>query len=285
MIKNSKLWPSLKAFFLDVNMKKILLYSGCILLICLTVSCATSNNSAMETVKKADIDANASDEERYEALFDEFRKYNGKVCLGISGPYSDESAAIRLATVNCLQYLSYSKGLAMQVDYNRVANTDLAVDAMKSSAIGGTIDSLYLETSEEMNILGVVDFGGIIGIAVFATIPSLEEVSWKHRKWQTSIISIDGYNVASATSEQSYRDPIKAIEAATFRAAQAILDVDEKTINANNTVVKTKSNKGSQGYKNDTYSISGNRMSGFRAIDYVYNPADGRIDALVITKK
>lgn len=223
-----------------------------------------------------------SDSELIQCLFDDYSAYKGSVCMGISGPYSNKTTAVSVATQNCLQILAFYRGLAVQTDYNSIIRSSEAEDLFSSDSFAGTVDSVYESVASEMEIVDVKWYGGCVGAVVFAKLPEMKGVSsWKDCNWLEQVPELDGYYVAVATSDKTYSFLNSSIEAATFRTAQRLLDENKDTITVSVSNVETDS----KSYNEDSYSISGNRISEFLILDYEYDALTNKVYALGICKK
>lgn len=202
--------------------------------------------------------------------------------MGISGAYANKDSAVEAATRNCVQILAFYRGLAFQVDYDSIIRSSSGMETFTSRAFGGTTDAVYEQVASEMEIVDVKWYGGAVGAVVFARLPEMKEVkSWKDGNWREKKPEIDGYYTAVATSDGTYTLVRSALEAATFRTAQALLDADESAINVSVANVMT----GNDSYSRDSYSISGNRLDGFMILDYEYDRDTKKIYALGICRK
>lgn len=216
------------------------------------------------------------------SVFDEYNRYRGSVCVGISGPYTSKSRAVKVATENCLQMLSYYVGIAMQAEYGHVVRSTGGVDHLDTTVFGGTSDEIYRQTAERMEIVDVKWYGGRIGAAVFATIPGMSAIAWETTSdWMTRTPEVPGFHAVVSSSNRSYSDLPRAIEAATFRAAQAMLDTVATNVNVTYDIQTVRSDD----YRRDLYSISGVRMDGFVVLRYGYDEQTGGVYALAVTKK
>lgn len=218
--------------------------------------------------------------EEYEALFDLFNSYHGSVCMGISGAQTDRTAAIGIATENCLKYLSFYRGLAVQVDFGIVTEEGKKDKITDYMVAAGTSDKNVLDAANDMEIVDVVWLGGKIGAVVFAKLPEMIGFDYPGIIPGT-FPSIPGYNVVSVSSEKTYSKFDDAIEAATFQAAKALVEAHNKTINVSNTITETTETT----YKNDSYSITGNRLEGFTVLAYYYNKEENKVYALAAAKQ
>jgi hypothetical protein len=217
----------------------------------------------------------------YETLFSLFNGYRGSVCMGISGPEADKAKAVGIATERCLQYLAFYRGLAMQVNFGSIVDSDLKKAVNEYEIIGGTSDSVLLDAARDFEIIDVVWLGGKVGAVVFAKLPEMGGFWSVPHNWRNNAPEISGYNVVVATSEKSYSSIANAIEAATFRAAQALVDAHYGTVNVNNTIVESKDDH----YRGDSYSIWGNRLEGFSVLAYEYDYEENRVYALAVSRK
>lgn len=216
------------------------------------------------------------------SVFDEYNGYQGSVCVGISGPYTSKSKAVSVATENCLQMLSYYVGIAMQAEYGHVVRTVKGIDHLDTTIFGGTSDEIYRQTAERMEIVDIRWYGGKIGAAVFATVPGMARIKWEETSdWMKRTPEVPGFHAVVASSNRSYADMVKAIEAATFRAAQAMLDTVASNINVTYDIQSVHHDQ----YMRDLYSISGVRMDGFVVLRYGYDEQSGSVCALAVTKK
>jgi hypothetical protein len=103
-----------------------------------------------------------SDAQLIQCLFDDYSAYNGSACMGISGPYSNKTTAVGVATQNCLQILAFYRGLAVQTDYNSIFCSSESEDLFSSDSFAGTIDSVYELVASEMEIVDVKWYGGCV---------------------------------------------------------------------------------------------------------------------------
>ncbi len=201
--------------------------------------------------------------------------------MGISGPNSSEDKAISIATEKCVQYLAFYRGLAMQVDFGTVVSSDRTDTSVEYSIVGGTVDSKISEVAEEFEIVDIKWLGGRIGAVVFARLPEMQMIKTVDKVLGGSVPEIKGRYVAVATSEVSYKNYADAIEAATFRVAQALIDKHSGTVNVSNNIVNTTETQ----YRGDSFSISGNRLEGFTVLAYEYNIEDNKVYALAVCNK
>ena len=244
-------------------------------------SCVYTSN------QQGKVDSNVSsawyyrDYQEYEKLFSLFNSYGGSVCMGISGPNSHKDKAIEIATERCVQYLAFYRGLAMQVDFGSVVDSTRTETAIEYNVIGGTADSKVSEAAEDFEIVDVQWLGGRIGAVVFARLPEMKKIKTVNHVLGSDTPKINGRYVAVATSEVRYSNFADAIEAATFRVAQALIDIHEGTVNVSNNIVNTTQDK----YRGDSFSISGNRLEGFAVLAYEYNMEDNKVYALAVCNK
>lgn len=248
------------------------------LIVVLLISCATSETEKGN--KDVNFGSNTPLSVQYNYIFDIYNSYGGSAAMGISGPYSDQDNAVFAATKECLQYLSFRNGLAMQMDSSTIVNTSEDEFSFDSFIFSGTADRVYEATAKDMEISEVVWCNGYVGSLVIATIPGMEKLHW-NGDWTKKTPEIDGWNVAVGCSFATYSDMRKAIEASTFRAAQELLSVDARSVMVDNTIVRTSKDD----YANDSYSINGNRFEQFTVLAYAYNEKDGKVYAMVASKK
>lgn len=239
-----------------------------IILSFISVSCATKETSGSRNPFFS------GDEKEYEALFELYNSYNGSVCMGISGAYSNKADALKAATENCLQFLAFYRGLAVETNLGSIADTSGNEKISFHSVVGGTSDSILSDAADDMEIVDVVWMGGKIGCVVFARLPEMKEIPRKRKE-------IPGYVSAYSTSEKVYTNFPDAIEAATFRASQALISESSSTVNVDNVIVETTSDS----YRKDNYSISGLKMNGFVTLSYDYDSEEGKVYALVVCKQ
>ena len=201
--------------------------------------------------------------------------------MGISGPSSSEKKAITIATEKCVQYLAFYRGLAMQVDFGTVVDSNRIDTSIEYSVIGGTADGKISEVAEEFEIVDIQWMGGRIGAVVFARLPEMSTIKTISKVLGDKIPNVTGRYVAVATSEGNYSHFTDAIEAATFRVAQALIDMHAGTVNVSNNIVSTTESQ----YRGDSFSISGNRLEGFAVLAYEYNIEDNKVYALAVCNK
>ena len=263
-----------------MNRKHWLLVAAALMIAALLCSCASliSADASEEDVSSPTWKARFSEE--YEALFGLFNSYQGSVCMGISGTQTDRSTAIGIATENCLKYLSFYRGLAVQVDFGVVVEEGKKDKITDYMIAAGTSDKNVMDAAKDMEIVDVVWLGGKIGAVVFARLPEMKGINYSGYIPGT-VPSIPGYNVVLATSEKAYSKFDEAIEAATFQAAKALVEAHNKTINVSNTITATTETT----YKNDSYSITGNRLEGFAVLAYYYNQEENKVYALAAAEQ
>lgn len=262
-------------------MKNRLLISASIIIISLLFpSCLTFSKAEPEVSESPLFNTSSLPDEQYEALFDAFSSYSGRVALGISGPYSDKEKAIGKATEEALRYLAFHKGLAMEVRYSKSIDTDKNLNRFGTLSGGGTSDRLLDECSKEMKIENITWYGGRIGAAVFASLPGMEKAKIPS-SWKTQVPVIEGWNTAVSSVSASGKSMQDAIESAIFRASRYLLDADESSVNVDVTLENTHKN----GYENDTFQISGNRFRSFTVLALDYDPVSKKVYALVGSKK
>lgn len=221
-------------------------------------------------------------EEQLAVLFGEYDRYNGSVCVGISGPYASKSRAVTVATERCLQTLSFYSGLAMQAEAGLVVQTASDIEHFNSTVFGGTSDAVYERTAARMEIVDVQWYGGKIGAAVFARLPEMEPIPWTRKNnWVEQPPEIPGFTVAATSASRSYSDLAQAIEAATFRSAEALLNIAATNVTVTHDIQQVRTDQ----YKRDLYSISGIKMDGFVVLSYRYDVPTGRVYALAVTKR
>ena len=201
--------------------------------------------------------------------------------MGVSGPNPSREKAIELATERCVQYLAFYRGLAMQVDFGTVIDSTMEDTSIEYSVIGGTINEKLAEAIDDFEIVDIEWLGERIGAVVFARLPEMKTVKTVKNVLGSPIPSINGFYVAVATSENSYSTFYDAIEAATFRVAQELVSVHNGTL----TVVNSITNSTTENFRNDSYSISGNRLEGFSVLAYEYNIEENKVYALAVCKK
>ncbi len=261
-------------------MKRTLYSFLVILLILLLCSCATeaaAKEEETDGIRDYNFNSSVPDSIQYGTLFDEYNKYDGRVALGISGPYVNREKAIATATVNCAQMLSFYRGLAMQTDMSSITDEGIIYgEDFDSYTFGGTSDSIFRKTASEMELVEVIWFGGNIGAAVFATLPEMEEVAW-NESWNEPDTDDDDRIIASDCSFGRYVSYQKAIEASVFQAAKELMQADKKGVNVNNTLIETTS----RSYQNHSFSISGSKITEFTVVAFRYDEQDGKVHALV----
>lgn len=240
--------------------------------------CVTTANHMEGVAPKGSSAWYYQDAQEYDKLFSLFNSYGGSVCMGISGPVSDKNKAIEIATEKCVQYLAFYRGLAMQVDFGTVSDSTKNDASIEYSVIGGTVDSKITEVAEEFEIVNVQWLGGRIGAVVFARLPEMKTIKVVNQVLDDKTPKIKGRYVAVATSEISYSSFAEAIEAATFRVAQALIDIHVGTVNVSNNIVNTTESQ----YRGDSFSISGNRLEGFAVLAYEYSIEDNKVYALAV---
>lgn len=219
--------------------------------------------------------------EEYDQLFSLFNSYGGSVCMGISGPYSDQERAIEVATERCVQYIAFSRALAMQVNFGTVLDSDLTNPVIEYSAMGGTSDEVYSEVANQFEIVDIKWLGGKIGAVVFARTPDMKSIKVIESFDTDSVPTLENHYVAIASSSERYSEFADAIEAATFRTAAALIDIHEGTVNVSNSIVDTTSTW----FRGDSYSISGNKLEGFAVLAYTYDMEENKVYALAVCNK
>lgn len=261
--------------------KHWLLFTAALLVAVLLCSCATVNSVNDSETADSSPAWKARFSEEYGELFDLFNSYHGSVCMGISGTQTDRTAAIGIATENCLKYLSFYRGLAVQVDFG-VVTEDGKKDKITDYMIAaGTSDKVVLDSAQDMEIVDVIWLGGKIGAVVFAKLPEMTGINYLDSGYYPGAVpSIPGYDVVLVSSEKTYSKFDDAIEAATFQAAKALVESHNKTINVSNTITETTEST----YRNDSYSITGNRLDGFTVLAYYYNQEENKVYALAAAK-
>ncbi len=274
-----RIWPAMKSFLATIMI---------ILLVSVFLGCSTTEETASPSPEeKTSRVFNSSMSLSYElnTVFSKYNSYNGSVCLGVSGPVAGRYEAIKAATRNALQFLAFSQGLAMQTNSGAVIRTSADLEDFDADTFGGTADRIYEEAASRMEIEKVEWYADRIGAVVYARLPEMEMVNWSGENWMEKTPVIEGYNVAVASSELVYSSAVTAIEAATFRVAQALLDVDRRTITVTNSKVETGLEEDSSFYSKDMYTISGNRLEGFRVLSYYYDESTQKVFALGISKR
>lgn len=205
--------------------------------------------------------------------------------MGISGPFSNKEKAIEVATERCLQYLAFSRGLAMQTVFGIVNDSSRKDSSIEYNVIGGTSNDIVTETSKNFEIVNIQWLGGKIGAIVFAKLPEMRKIKVIDGILNEKLPKIGGCYVAIATSEISYTHFADAIEAATFRVAEALVDMHERTINVSNNIMDIITNPESSEFRSDAYSIFGNRLEGFAVLAYEYDIIENKVYALAVSKK
>lgn len=251
------------------------------LFLLLLSSCVTINSSVDEQKGDYNFNSSVSDSVQYEALFSEYNKYNGRVAVGISGPYVNKENAIVAATLNCVQMLSFCRGLVMQTDMSTMIGvTSTSENYFESFTIAGTSDGIFQKTAEDMEIVEVIWFGGNIGAAVFATLPEMRAINW-NSSWENPESSDPTIILSCDTSYGRYAKYKNAIEASVFRAAMKLCQLDQHNVNVNNTIIDTTANS----FQNQSYSISGNKMKGFSIVSFRYDEDSGKVYAIAVAEK
>lgn len=239
------------------------------ILLVLLISCASTSP------QESSNPFTSGDGEEYKKLFELYNSYNGSVCMGISGPYSDRAQALDVAMARCLQFLAFYRGLAFETSFGSVLDSYSSYEKISShTVVGGTSDEILNDTARDMEIVDVVWLGGKVGAVVFARLPEMEEISNNKKE-------LLNYVTGYSTSEKVYTSFANAIEAATFRATQALLSEATSTVSVDNVIVETTTDS----YQKDYYSISGLKMEGFVTLRYDYNSEEGKVYALVVCKQ
>lgn len=240
-------------------------------------SCVTTSPN----VTGYNLNTSDPDGKQYGALFSEYNKYNGRVAMGISGPYSNKEEAIAEATLNCVQMLSFYRGLAMQTDMSTTVGVHSSDENVFGSiSFGGTSDTIFQKTAEDMEIVEILWFGGDIGVAVFATLPEMEEIQWNYA-WDNPVALDKNIIIASECSYETYSKYKNAIEAATFCVAVKLTQIDQNSINVNNTLIETTTTT----FQNQSYSISGSKLEGFTVVAYVFDQNSRKVYAVAAARK
>lgn len=252
-----------------------------ILLLCITVlltSCTTTTSEVAGThpVFRED----AAPTEQYLRLFSDFNAYCGSAVLGISGPMADKDKAIGTATFNALRYLTFNRGLAMEVRYSKTIDTDRSLIRFGTVSGGGTSDALLEECAYDVEIRNITWYGGRIGVAVFALIPGMDKANVPSN-WRTVTPVMEGWNLSVGTYPSSGHSMREAIEGAVYRSAKGLLDVDERSVNVDVTLEGTDTDS----YRNDTFQISGNKFNSFTVFAFDYDPSTGYVYALTGSRK
>lgn len=263
--------------------KLIVVILGIVLLVALSSCVSTADEKSSKTYSAWFL----SDSKEYEKLFSLYNSYGGEVCMGISGPYleDDKDKAIEVATAKCLQYLAFYRGLAVQVNFGSVNDSNLENAVVEYNVIGGTSKERITDAAKDFEIIDIQWLGGKVGAVVFAKLPEMRNVKSVKGSIRNGVSEIKGYYQAIATSEISYTDFADAIEAATFRVAQALIDIHIGTVNVSNNIVITKSNQNSSSYRGDSYSISANKLEGFSVLAYEYDIEENKVYALAVCKR
>ena len=231
----------------------------------------------------SNLNTSDSDGKQYGALFSAYNKYNGRVAMGISGPYAYANLddAIAQATYNCAQMLSFYRGLAIQTDMSTtIGVSSLSENNFGSFSIGGTSDEIFQKTTEDMEIVEITWFGGNIGVAVFATLPEMREVNWNY-SWEKPKTEDQNLIIASECSYKNYSKYANAIEAAAFSVAVKLAQIDQNSINVNNTLIETTEDS----FQNQSYSISGSKLEGFTIVAFVYDQGSRKVYAVAAARK
>lgn len=218
---------------------------------------------------------------QYKVVFDEYEKYDGSVCMGISGPHTDQDKAIKLATERCLQMLAYSLQVNVTTKMGTVATLDGSVTEEALVSEGGATRETYIQAAKEMEIVDIIWYGDLVGAVVFARTPNMEKVNWNHTdNWINSPPSIKGYSVVVGKTEQNYSGLNSIIEASTYQAALALTNLaDERIVLANQ--ISRQENDNS---RLDLYSMTGTKLKNFVILDYYYDRAKGAGYALGCSK-
>lgn len=265
--------------FLNTMKRNITLLSV-FLFLALLLSCSTTAAVAERTYEWGEFNSSVPDSIQYGELFREYNKYNGRIAVGISGPYVNKRNAIEAATLNCVQMLSFYRGLAMETESGVVIDTNRYRNNFDTLTYGGTSDDIYESTAEDMEIVDVIWFGGDIGAAVFATLPEMKEIKW-NGSWENPESYDDTVFVAVECSFNRYAKYKNAIEASVFRAAAKLMNSDRGSLNVNATLVETTESS----YENQSFSISGSKLTGFTVLQLRYDDESDKVYALVAAKK
>lgn len=197
--------------------------------------------------------------------------------MGISGPYTNKEKAFNVAASRCLQFLAFYRGLAVQIDLGSTIDSNGSEMISDYSVVGGTSDKLILETAKDMEIVETLWLGGKVGAVVFARVPEMKSIRFPKDASSFRF----GYVSAYATSEKTYSSFVDAIEAATFRASQALLSSCISTVIVDSSFVEATS----EHYSKTSFSISGLKMKGFTVLSYEYNPEERKVYAFVVCKQ
>lgn len=238
------------------------------------------NNVVEKTYEWGEFNSSVPDSIQYGELFREYNKYNGRVALGISGPYVNKRNAIEAATLNCVQMLSFYRGLAMETESSVIIDTSRYQNNFDTLTYGGTSDNIFQSTASDMEIVEVIWFGGDIGAAVFATLPEMKEIEW-NGSWDEPISYDDNLFIALECSFNRYSTYKNAIEASVFRAAAKLMNSDINSLNVNNTMIETTESS----YANQSFSISGSKLIGFTVLQLRYDDEIDKVYALVSAMK
>lgn len=222
-------------------------------------------------------------ERELEVVFDRFESFSGSVAMGLSGPMTNKDNAIAEATRNCLEMLSYFRQLYMRTSFGEMVRTADKSSFVELDVSGRTFDDVYSSAARDMEIVSIEWYGDKIGAVVFARLPEMERIDWDNSvDWMAQRIEIEGYNVAVATSEMSYATASRLLEGATFRAAEMLLNEDDSSLSASNTIVEAKTG---EYYKKDMYNVSANIFGGFQILSYRYSSEENKVYVLAVTKK
>ena len=221
----------------------------------------------------------ASPTEQYLRLFNDFNAYSGSAALGISGPMADKDKAIGTATFDALRYLTFNRGLAMEVRYSKTIDTDRSLIRFGTVSGGGTSDALLEECAQDVEIRNITWYGGRIGMAVFALLPGMDQADVPSN-WRNSTPVMEGWNLAVGTYPSTGHSMREAMEGAVYRSAKRLLDVDGRSVNVDVTLEGTDTDS----YRNDTFQISGNRFNSFTVFAFDYDPSTGYVYALTGSK-
>ena len=221
----------------------------------------------------------ASPTEQYLRLFNDFNAYSGSAALGISGPMADKDKAIGTATFDALRYLTFNRGLAMEVRYSKTIDTDRSLIRFGTVSGGGTSDALLEECAQDVEIRNITWYGGRIGMAVFALLPGMDKAVVPSN-WRTVTPVMEGWNLAVGTYPSTGHSMREAMEGAVYRSAKRLLDVDGRSVNVDVTLEGTDTDS----YRNDTFQISGNRFNSFTVFAFDYDPSTGYVYALTGSK-
>ena len=226
-----------------------------------------------------------------------YNSFNGKVFLGVSGAYTNDEEATKIAVSNCAKMIALYEELVFAADVDIREITSLGYEYFKVKSRGVYDESKIANIISSMNILQIARGDRETGVYVLASYDGSENNNFKVNTtysasgkpaWIDDPPHFDGYRSAVGVTKEYYylQD---SLEAAAFEGAVNIVLNHAGTLTASNELMSmsssSSSTKSSQSYTRDLYQVNFNVLDGFTVLSYYYDKSTRTYYSLVIAKE